>query len=566
MLNRLSVKNVALIEKADISFTSGLNVLSGETGAGKSVVLESVNFVLGAKAEKTLIRHGETECSVTAEFDISGCAAEEILSEFGFEAEDTLIISRKFSDTGKNTVKINGNSATVSMLKKLTSALIDVHGQSEHFYLLSTANQLKLIDRFAGEDILPVKERLKTEFEQYRVLKKELSDAGGIEAQRLLRTDVLNFQINEIESAGVKENEFEELTALRENLLNREKITAALNSAKSALSEEGGVSDILSAAVRILNGISAFGKNYSDISDRLIAVYAEADDLSATIGELLDGFDELEYSPEEVEERLSLIKGLFKKYGGDFAAMNGFLEQAKAEKEKLDNFTAYAEELNGKILSAEKEIFSLYNTLRNLREKAAVRFSDNVLEELKELGMNKSSFYVKFGDAPAFEECKFVSSNGYDEVEFMFSANLGEPVKPLSEVISGGEMSRFMLAVKAQTAKYNDVSTFIFDEIDAGISGAVAKTVSEKLAKIAKSAQVIAVSHLAQIASFADNNILIVKTEGDNKTVTSVFNLDKTGKIKEITRLLSGTVTDVSAVEHAKNLISMAEKYKQTLN
>ena len=567
MLCKLIIKNVALIESAEIDFKSGFNVLSGETGSGKSVILESLNFVLGAKADKSMIRSGAEECTVSAEFDISeNSAVYSVLDEFGFEVEDVLLITRKFGLSGKNTVKINGNSATVLMVKKLTALLIDVHGQSEHFYLLNTANQLKLLDKFAGISESGLSSEIKTAYEEYKAVSKELSGIGGDESSRLIRLDVLNYQINEIESAGVKENEFEDLSALKEKLLHREKIITALSAVKSGIEDEGGISDILSNATRTLNGIANFGQDYAVIAERLDGAYAEIDDVASSINGLLEDLGDSEYSLDEVDDRLYTIKNLFKKYGGDYNALCEFSDNAISEKEKLENFNELSVKLNEKLVKLREKLYDLFVKLSDLRQKSAEIFAKNVLDELKELGMNKARFYVEFAPLPNFTECKFEGVNGIDNIRFMFSANSGEPAKPLSDVISGGEMSRFMLSIKAQTAKYNDISTFIFDEIDAGISGAIAWIVAEKLVKISSSVQVVAVSHLPQIASFADNNILIEKTESGDKTITTVKTLDSDGKIAEVARLAGGDAGSALSIEHAKSLIGKADEFKKTIN
>lgn len=565
MLNRLIVKNVALIESAEIEFKSGLNVLSGETGSGKSVVLESINFVLGAKADRSLIRTGANECSVIAEFDVeNNPAVIDALKEIDVEIDDTLLISRKFSDSGKNSIKINGMPANVGMLKKLTSLLIDVHGQSEHFYLLSTHNQLKLLDEFSGKESEEIKEELNKYHERYKSLSAELSGLGGKASDRLIRLDVLNYQINEIKNADIKEGEFEELTALKETLNNREKILTALNTAKNCIDDEGGASDSVSNAVRSLYSIAGLNGVYSELSERLNDIYAEIDDAASSLGNAIEELADSEYDPEEVEERLKVIKNIFKKYGGDLISVSEFLENAEQEKNKLENAEETALKLANEIEKVKKTIYALYGKLSEIRKKKATVFAGNVTEELKQLGMTKSKFFVEFSPAPSFDDCSFAGANGYDDIKFMFSANSGEPEKPLSEIISGGEMSRFMLAVKAQTAKYNDISTFIFDEIDAGISGVIARVVAEKLFDISRSAQVIAVSHLPQITSFADNNILIEKTEIGEKTYTTVKTLDGGGKIKEIERLLGALDGDKTANEHAKALVLSADDYKKS--
>lgn len=566
MLAKLTVKNFALIENAEIIFTDGMNVLSGETGAGKSVIIESINFVLGGKPDRAFIRHGTEECSVTAEFDVSdNPSIGDIFDELDFDKEDVLIISRKFSVTGKSSVRINGNSATIGMLKKFTSHLIDVHGQSEHFELLSTSNQLKLLDKYGGEEIAAIKNELKGNYNAFRNVNDELEELGGNEDHRLIRLDVLDFQIKEIEDCAVKEGEEENLLAIRERIIQKERLLTALSAVKSAISDEGGVSDILGNAVRSVQSVSRFGQEYEDLYSRLSAVYSETEDILETAGEIEESLSEEGLDPDALEERLEKIKKIKKKYGGSFEEINVFLENAKSEKEKLENFNETAEKL---LLESEKlkdVLYKNYASLDNVRRKYAKQLENNVLAELAELKMDKSKFAIVFSALPDKSDCKFDSANGANEVEFFFSANLGEPLKPLSSVISGGEMSRFMLSVKAQSAKYNDISTFIFDEIDAGISGAVAKVVARKLCRISKEVQVIAISHLPQITSFADNNLLIYKHEKDGLTYTSVKKLSDVEKTAEIVRLVGGTTDNASATALAESLICEAEEYKRSV-
>lgn len=567
MLERLTVKNFALIDEAQISFAEGLNVMSGETGSGKSVIIEALNFVLGAKPERSLIRNGAEECSVTAEFDVSGNnGIKNILEEFEFDAEDVFIISRRFSVTGKTSIKINGNSATVGMLKKITAKLVDVHGQSEHFELLSVANQLKLLDKFGGEEIAEIKERLKTLYTEYKSVLSELENLGGDEHHRLIRLDVLNFQINEIEQCDLKEGEEEKLLADRELLINKERISSALAGFCGAFSDDGGISDSLGNAVRAISSVSKFGEEYEKLSERVNSVYAELEDLNGVAEGLLEGLEDDGLNSEEIEARLDIIKKIKKKYGSDYDEISLFLKNAKDERDKLENFNETAQKLVARSEELSKKIYAEYKNLSAARRNCAEFFEKNVLAELKDLKMDKANFKVSFEELPCEKECKIDSANGADNVEFEFSANLGEPLKPLGAVISGGEMSRFMLSIKAQTAKYNDVSTFIFDEIDAGISGAVAKVVAKKLCRISKSVQVIAISHLPQIASFADNSLLIYKTEEGGNTFTRVKSLSEEGKINEIVRLVGGSLGDEAAVALSKTLLNEAEEYKASLN
>lgn len=566
MLTKLTIKNIALIDSAEISFSEGLNVLSGETGAGKSVILESINFALGAKADKTLIRNGAEECYVCAEFDVSNNSEiQKVFIDQDIERDDTLIISRRFNVSSKNTIKINGNSATVGMLRKFTALLVDVHGQSEHFELLSVSNQLKLLDRFGGSEIEDVKEKLNDEYAEYREVVKEIDALGGDESQRLMRLDILNYQILEIENCNLQENEEEELKEIRDKLRYQEKIISSLNLVKSSIEDEGGVSDILGNANRSISQISALSKEYAEISERVNGLYAEADDIASSIDDLIDSFDFSSVNPDEIESRLEVIKKIKKKYGDSYGEIYEFLQNAKTEKDKLERFNELGQELLVKKEKLQTLLYKGYLSLSEIRKKYGRVFSENVLAELRELGMNKASFEVHFSQLVSMEECQYNTANGIDNVEFMFSANLGEPIKPLSQVISGGEMSRFMLSIKAQSAKFNDISTFVFDEIDAGISGTVARVVAEKLCRISQNVQVIAISHLPQITSFADNNLFIYKNEDNGLTHTNVKKLNDDDKIKEIARLVGGSENDVSATELAKSLIESANKYKNTL-
>lgn len=566
MLEKLVIKNIALIENAEIIFTNGLNVLSGETGAGKSVIIDSLNFVLGAKADKTLIRSGEIECSVRAEFDVSNNhSIRKLFSEFDLDEEDVLIINRKFTADGKSSIKINGATATVGILKAFTSALVDVHGQSEHFNLLKESNQLSLIDCFGGDEIKKLKSQIADCYGEYKKIIKSIDSFGGDEAQRLIKLDILNYQINEIENCNIYENEEEELLAKKQKIIHQEKILNALNAVKSAVNEEGGVCDLLNYTVKMLNNIVDFGEEYSSLYERIDSAFSELEDIADCAGGLIEEVDLSETDPNFIEERLERIKSIKNKYGSDYSEIYRFLQSAKQEKDRLENFNENVQKLTEEKNAAQKQLYDLYCALNKLRISAAENFEANVLKELQELGMPKAQFKISFKDAPSFLGCKYDSANGFDVIEFYFSANFGEPLKPLSMVISGGEMSRFMLAIKAQTAKYNEISTFIFDEIDAGISGKTAKVVAEKFAKIARSVQIVAISHLPQVSAMADNNLLIEKKELGGKTITFVKQLSAEEKINEILRLVGGGSDSPSAITHSKEMIDSALKYKEQI-
>ena len=566
MLQKLIIKNIALIDSAEISFSKGLNVLSGETGAGKSVIIESLNFVLGAKADKTLIRSGKNECSVIAEFDVANNEViKTVYAELDFDCEEILIVSRKFTIDGKSSIKINGNSATVSMLRKFTSVLVDVHGQSEHFNLLKTSNQLLLLDKFGGGELSLLKQQLLTQYKEYKELLSKLEDLGGDENQRLIKIDVLNYQINEISNANLQEDEEENLMTIKQKLNNQEKILTALRCVVDGIGCEGGIEDVLANITKSISNISSFDNDYAELYNNLESVFSQVTDIQSNATDLIDNFEVSEYNPYEIDERLDLIKRLKSKYGSTISDIHNFLENAVLEKSQLENFAEKRILLEKEKSILQKKIFENYNKLSSIRKSVAHNLQNNVLNELKELGMSKANFVVTFLDKPTFDNCKFDSSNGFDEIEFKFSANLGEPLKPLSMVISGGEMSRFMLAIKAQTAKYNEISTFIFDEIDVGISGNIAKVVAEKFAKISLSTQIIAITHLPQISAMADNNLLIEKKEINEKTITSVRQLNYGDKVYEILRLAGGDKNSRVSIDHSIEIINVANAYKQSL-
>lgn len=566
MLKNLQIKNVALVEEADIEFSSGLNVLSGETGSGKSVILDSLNFVLGAKADKSMIRNGKDFCQVKAVFDVrNNSVVKSELESLDIEEDDTLIISRKFSVSGSGSVKINGEPVSINGLKKVTRHLVDVHGQSEHFYLLKESNQLALIDAFGGDAIEEIKRKLSEETRKLKKVNAELNELGGDDGQRAIRLDILTYQFNEIREADVKDGEYEELLTLKAKLNNQEKISEALNEMRSCLEAEGGAVDSVSYAKAAASKISSYAPEYAEILSRLENVYVELDDISQTVYGYSDDFEFSQGELERVEERLSVIKNLYKKYGSSYAELENFAISAEQEIDKLKNFDVLAENLLKEKNALIKTVYGLYSELSSARKTVAKEFSSQVVREIRELNMKNAAFEVYFNNLPEPSDNIALSDNGLDEVSFMFSANLGEPVKPLSKIISGGEMSRFMLAVKSKTAKYSEIETLVFDEIDAGISGETAKIVGQKFVNLSKDVQIIAVSHLPQIVVLGDQNLLIEKIETEGKTVSTINTICSEELLNEIVRLIGGDSTSISALAHAEETLNAANELKKNI-
>ena len=444
MLRNLFIKNIALISSQNIEFENGLCVLSGETGAGKSIIVDALSFVLGERADKNLIKYGEETAFVEAAFELEpDSRALAVLDEMGFERDTALILSRSLNRNGKSESRINGRLCAAGMLKGLTALLVDIFGQSEHLGLLKPENHLKIIDGYAPAE--NIREKLASAYAEYKAMEKELEKFGGSDEQRERILDILSFQINEIESAGLDEEEETRLLEKKKKLLNFEKISSAVGGALVALDGENGVLERIAEAVQCFAGISSLGEDFAAVSDRLDALRYEAEDIVSTI-EDMSSDDEFDETLDSIEERLDRIKSLKKKYGATFADIFTFLKNAKEQYDTLSDSARITEKLNARKSALKTEIYSLSDGLSKHRRQAAERFAEEVVGQLRELGM-KTTFAAQFEKAPSEEEFS-PNANGFDRMEFMLSANAGEPLKPMSKVASGGEMSRFMLALK----------------------------------------------------------------------------------------------------------------------
>ena len=564
MLKSLEITNVALIGKASLQFAPGLNVLSGETGAGKSVILDSIDFVLGAKADRSMIRSGEDHCLVRAEFATRDERVEALLSELDIEPEETLILSRRLSADGRSALKINGVTVTAAMLRRLTALLVDVHGQSEHFYLLKESNQLRLLDEVAGAPVREEKQALDVLLAKRKDILTAREKLGGDEGTRERRLDVLKFQIEEIENAALKEGEEEELLAFRERVRHAERILEGLTAARQALSEDGGAADALRLAARSLSQIARFGDEYAALAERLENAAAEVEDVAGGAEDAADALDIDEREAERAEARLDELKALKRKYGGSVKEMTAFLEAAKREYDLLSDSDEQFARLTAQLEETEDAVYAVCMRLGEARKKAAEGFCARVEEELGSLNMRAPRFEIVFRRFTR-EDAPHATREGLGGVTFLFSANAGEPLKELGKIISGGEMSRFMLAVKAQLSSVNAIGTYIFDEIDAGIGGRTARSVAEKFCRIARHVQIVAVSHLAQIASFADREFVIEKEEADGRTFTRIREAEGDARVDEIARLIGGDRGE-AARRHAEELLQTASAYKNSLS
>lgn len=562
MLQTLKIENVALIDNLELHFDKKLNVISGETGSGKSIMLDSLSFVFGERADKTLIRSGAKNMKVEAIFNnLTNNQITLIKQKFNIDCDAELFLSRELDINGKNICKINGELVPVAVVKKLCQMLVDVHGQSEHLAILDNDYQLKIIDLFSknSQNYL---EELNKNIDELKLIENQILELGGSEAEKQNLIDLYNYQINEIETANIKENEYEELQAEKKEMQQYEKINENLNYCCNNISQsglDGCVLDKLNSSIKVLQNISDLNAGYKELMDRLTSVVIEVEDINETAREFLSNniFDAERF--EYVDNRLDFIKTIFRKYGGDYQALQTYYKNIS---NKLDNLINGQEKYNKLNLEKEKLLLTINNIQQQLseqRKSSANEFKTLLGKELKTLGMPNAKLDIQFSKI----EDRY-SRSGFDKVEFMFSANLGFELKPLNKVVSGGEMSRVMLAYKIVVAAVDDISTIVFDEVDTGLSGNIALVVAEYMARLSLSKQIIAISHLPQICAMADKNIKVKKYSDNITTKTIAEELTCQNLYIEIARLM-GAEPDAKGIGVSKILKEKLNNYKKLL-
>ncbi|MCL2540685.1 MAG: DNA repair protein RecN [Firmicutes bacterium] len=549
MLNSIKITNFALIAELEVEFCKGLNVLTGETGAGKSIVLDALNFVLGERADKDQIRSGEKHTAVTAVFDISNNAgAKEAVNSFDLGSGDNLlIVSRKLTLEGKNEVRVNGSVVSLNMLRGITSLIVDVYGQHEHQSLLKPASHIEFVDGLDSAGIAAIKTRLDGQIKELNTVESNINAIGGSYEERARKLDVLGYQANELEGAKPKAGEFAELTEQMRKMQNTEKVVSGVKSALELLD----LDDSLYNAKKQLSVLSSIDTETGKNSERIAGLEIELADIKAALNDLLVSYDFSQADFNEIDLRIDSYKTLARKYVCSPDELPGRLEQIRQEIELLNNGAETLGRLNKEKTRILAEIDTVCAELTALRTALSRRFEQAINPELKTLGMKSAEFKVRIG--------------GYDDIEFMFSANLGEPLKPLVKVISGGEMSRFMLAFKAVSGASDGIGTLVFDEIDNGISGNMGQIVAEKMFEISKSAQIIAVSHLPQIAAMADTHFIIEKQTRGGKTISNIAVLNASQRIAEVARLAGGKDGSAIARSHASEMLEYAKNLKNKI-
>lgn len=553
MLSNLQIENIAVIKSASIDFENGFNVMTGETGAGKSIVIDSLNAILGERTSRELIRSGADSASVCAEFQNVGDNVKNELEKLGIEKDDTLIVSRKLTPDGKNVCRINGMPATVSMLKALGVQLVNIHGQLDNQSLLSPETHCYFIDKLAGSgrELNEFKELYSLYIKKENELKSLNTDVN----EKNRRLDILNYQIEEIQKADIRPGEKDELTEKLGFLRNAEKVLDLLHTAYAALNgddEMPGAADVAADAASKLLSAADYSSDFTETAN---GVNDAAMNLSAYTEELRDKIYSLDYDPNETEraeERLDVIYRLSQKYGDSEEDILAYLENAEKERDALSFSDERAEQLRAETEKAYNEALAAAKKLSEIRIEAGKKFSADVERELAFLDMPSVKFIVNDSVGELYE-------NGIDNIEFLLSANAGEEPKPLSKIASGGELSRIMLAIKCVLSELDDIDTLIFDEIDSGVSGRAALKIAAKMKELSKTHQVICVTHLAQIAAFADEHKLISKEEKDGRTYTCIASLDYNGRKYELARIMGGLTVTQSILNSAEELLSSAE-------
>lgn len=568
MITNLYIKNVALIKNLEIELKEGLNILSGETGAGKSIIIDSLNFVLGERADKSLIRHGETDAEVEAVFFVGeNLAIKEILDEYGIDFSDgTVILRRVMSVSGRNEVRVNGRLVTAQVLRQISSYLCDIHGQHEHQSLLKTSTHLDIVDNFGERELRLEKEKFFSAYKNYSDINRKCESFGD-DAQIAREIDMLDFAIKEIERAELYEGIDEEISSTRTKLQNTERLAESVKGAYYLLMGDGNSSsDSTYRAYNLLNSVIRYDESLVELVDRLESVKIEIADIADTLNSILDGYVYSSDYAMQIESKYDLIKSLKRKYGAEISDIIQYCEQARERKEMLENSSEEREKLFAQKEKIALELYESAVNLSNKRRDVAKNLQLQIAEELSELGMKNTSFEVFFAEIPAKNEfLQKLTSKGIDEIEFLISPNKGEPLKSFSKIISGGEMSRFMLALKVVISRIDGIGTLVFDEIDTGISGVIAHEVAKKLYKISKYAQVIAVTHLPQLAGIADHNYLIKKDVVDDVTLTFVTGISGEDKLKEVSRLAGGVGLSDAGLIHAKDLVEQLNQYKKSI-
>ncbi len=551
MLSEIYIKNIAIIDEINISFGPGLNILSGETGAGKSIIIDSINFVLGERASKDIIKHGKNEAFVSALINIESKKAISAVRDMGIEIENggELLISRSINATGRNTCKINGRPASVSILKAISSLLIDIHGQHQHQSLLDPKKHIELLNIFCGEELQHALSVNETLFREYREYRKQLAALSGLGKDRETAVSILRFQIDEIREASIKVGEEEQLREKQAFLFNAAKIKELSNNIVNLLYRgDGSAAEKIGDAEGLFISLAKLDDSVGENISQLEEVRERLDVITEFMRDYAEKADVSDSDLEEVDNRIEKIRRITAKYGGNEEECLKFCAEAEKKLDAILESEELAKEINRAISSKKKEIYKTCLEISEIRQKFAGKIEKEIESNLHGLGMEDALFRININRKRTFDK------TGMDDVEFFIRTNKGEELKRLSEIASGGEMSRVMLSIKSVLAGCDDIETFIFDEIDTGISGRTAQQVAVKMSALGKTNQILCITHLPQICAVGDSNYLIEKIVENDETKTIVSRLDEESIIGEIARLTGGAEITESTLKAARDL------------
>jgi DNA repair protein RecN (Recombination protein N) len=562
LLSELSIKNFAIIEALTVSFNKGLSVLTGETGAGKSIIIDAIHLLVGGRGSAEFVRHGEEKAEIEGLFQLDDlkhpCYSK--VMEFGIEIEDGMIVLRRdISRTGKSVCRVNGKLVTISTLREIGSTLVDIHGQHEHQDLMDETRHLNLLDQFGIDEIFQSYTEYQSVFRQYETTYQRLKSLSENEQQTAHRLDLIQFQFEEIQKANLKLNEDEALFEEKRRLSNFERIFEAVQAGYNALNGDQKGLDWIGMVMGHLEDAAAIDDSYKEVYELIMTSFYQLEDAARS---LRNELDLLEFDPQrlnEIEERLNEINQLKRKYGKTIEEIVEYAAKIEEEIETLLNKETHITQLEKELASVKQDLLLEAKQLTELRKKWAKKLTSLIHNELKELYMAKTIFEIRFESVlPHF------TKSGVDHVEFYISTNPGEPLKPLSKIASGGELSRIMLALKSIFSKHQGVTSIIFDEVDTGVSGRVAQSIAEKIYRVAVDSQVLCISHLPQVAAMADTHLFISKVIKGGRTKTALTPLSKDEKVKEIGRMISGTeITDITK-KHAEELLFLASENKKS--
>lgn len=555
MLSGLHVKNLAIIDEAEVSFGEGLNILTGETGAGKSVIIGSINLALGAKAGKNLVRAGKEYGFVELVFSVNE-ETENKLKKLDIITEDGLVvITRKFTGD-RNLSRINGETATLSKVREAASLLLDIHGQTENQTLLLPKNHLEILDRYCKKEVEPLKSKLGNYVSEYRKKEAEYEQYSADEASISRELDFLKYECDEIKKAKPVKNEEEELDRKVRKYSASSKIVSLIEEARVRLSDNGGADESIGNIVRAMSRLSDIDEGAGELLNQISEIESLLNDFERSLSDYADEnvFDEVDFMQSEA--RLDKLRGIFAKHGGSYESTAEYLASSLKQIEKFENFSEYKENLSTEVEQLKKVILNECENLTAVRKKGALELTQKVKQALKDLNFLQVEFETEFNKAKEF------TAKGNDEIIFKISANPGEPLRSISEIASGGELSRIMLAIKSVMADTDEIPTLIFDEVDTGISGRTAQMVAEKMALLSGKRQLIAITHLAQIAAMADNHYLIEKKSDEKHTATDIRKLNEEEEVMELARILGGVAITENVINSAKEMKNLATDTK----